>query len=120
MKEDNTIGVITSERFNQLLTKNKIFTAEEFESRARIHFNLKPHQELTKQNLIDYYKYLIKPSGFFPSLGRGILSRLWGGKRRTKRRQHKGGKKSKKNKKRQSKGGKKSNKRSKRRHWVMG
>ena len=39
-----------------------------------------------------------------------------GGRRRTKRRQHKGGKKSKKNKKRQRKGGKKSNKRSKRRH----
>ena len=43
-----------------------------------------------------------------------------GGRRRTKRRQNIGGKKSKKNKKRQRKGGKKSNKRSKRKHWVMG
>ena len=43
-------------------------------------------------------------------------SGVGGSRRRTRRRQHKGGKKSKKNKKRQHKGGKKSKKRSKRRH----
>ena len=57
-----------------------------------------------------------EPSYLSPALGDGSAARTYGGRRRTKRRQHKGGKKSKKNKKRQRKGGKKSKKRSKRRH----
>ena len=109
-----TIGIITEEQLNELFEQKNILTADDFKTLAKNHSKLTQESDLTNQHLIDYYTELTKPKRL--SLLSSLFYRPKGGKRRTKRRQNKSGKKSKKNKKRQRKGAKKSNKRPKTRH----
>ena len=112
---------IFQERFKDNMNDFVEYLIGKFSTDDNLKHSYKTLEFITALNTKMMDVFELKPSlaGNFIKLYKSKLHSK-GGRRRTKRRQNKGGKKSKKNKKRQSKGGKKSNKRSnkrsKRRH----